>query len=145
MDTITAKISFPIEGKRISELSSEYFYRYTRYKINFSMALYYSETEIDTTIFDNAMRESDKVLQLHKNLICMIFDITSQGDGLKASENLLSMYINKYLNQTLYASFVTTEDFATQSNMDSHLISLLNFAIEKGLSGRVTDSFDEYL
>lgn len=144
MNTKSAKISFPVEGEKIKELSSEYFYRYKRYKITFSMALFYSVIEIDKTFFEEAKRESDKILQLHNNLICMIFDISSQGDGLKASEKILSTYENVYMHQRVFASFVTAEDFTNHESMDSHLISLLNFAIEKDLYGRVIDSFDEY-
>lgn len=144
MNTKSAKISFPLEGKKIGELSSEYFYRYKRYKITFSMALFYSAIEIDPSFFEEAKRESDKILRLHNNLICVVFDISSQGDGLKASEKILSAYENIYMYQRVFASFVSPEDFANHENMDSHLISLLNFAIEKDLYGRVTDSFDEY-
>ncbi len=144
MDTIIAEISYANESKKLSEVSSYFFYRYKRYKVDFSMTLFYSKELIEKKVFIDILRKSDFVMQLHKNLICTVFDSTSQSGGFKASENLLLAYQRAYPSQKLYASFVSTFDSIDQDTMDLHLISLLNFAIEKEYAGQIIDRLDDF-
>jgi len=143
MSTHPMEVLFPNEFERASSLCAEYFYRYQRYDAHFSMALFYSHEPLDEALFIDAIRESDKHLILQDNLICVVFDMTSNDRGLKASENLLALYEAKHFGKKFYASYVSMEDFATKEAMRSQLFSLLNYAIKENKYNQITDGYYE--
>ena len=134
---------FPVEYKKTGELCAEFFYRYERYSANFTMAMLYSYDPLDASTFLKAIRESDKLLQLNKNLFCLVFDMTNQENGLKACENLLAVYEAEHFAQKIYASLVNAEEFSTKEAMESRLFALLNYAIKGNSYNQITDDFYE--
>ncbi|MDF1880194.1 hypothetical protein JHD50_02560 [Sulfurimonas sp. MAG313] len=143
MNTHPIEVMFSAEFEKTASLCGDFFYRYQRYEANFSMALFYSCDPIDKSVFDNILRQSDKCLKLLDNLYAIVFDMTSQGSGMKAVENILAQYEAQHFSQKLYISFVSAEDFNTKEAMKSNLFSLLNYAIKEAKSNQVVDGFYE--
>jgi len=134
---------FSNEYKQASELCDEFFYRYLRYQVNFSMALFYSTDALDAEVFKSNLRRSDKFLPLQYNLFCTVFDMTTQEEGLKASENILYAHEAKHFSKQLFISFASTQEYPTQSDLKSHLFSFLNFAIKEDRTNQIIDGFYE--
>ncbi len=143
MNIRPVEVMFPLEFEKTSELCGDFYYRYQRYQVGFSMALFYADTPLDETIFKAALRESDKLLYLQKNLCAMVFDMTTQDSGLKAVANILAQYEAKHFTQKFYTSFVSAEDFSNKNLMKSKLFALLNFAIKEDKNRQIIDDFYE--
>jgi len=132
---------FTTEYKKVSDLCDEHFYRFLRYKANFSMALFYSTDSLDLELFKNNLRQTDKLLQLQHNLCCIVLDMTTQEEGLKASENLLYAHEAKHFSNQLFVAFASTQEYPVQNDLKSHLFSFLNFAIKENCNNQIIDGY----
>lgn len=143
MKTCIVEKLIPLSFKKNSFLCDDFFYRFQRYGINFSISIFYSKENLDIKIFEKALRKSDKLLELQKNLFCIIFDVSNEKEGLKASENIISLYERTHFSQSIYISFVNSKSYTDISSLKSHLISFLDYSIKNDLSNKVVDGYYE--
>ena len=68
----------------------DFSYRKVRYYVDFTVALYISQKELDSNFIKEQIRDTDRILMLDKNLVVVIFDFAKEEAGFKAAENLLS-------------------------------------------------------
>jgi len=68
----------------------DFSYRKVRYYVDFTVALYISQKELDSDFIKEQIRDTDRILMLDKNLVVVIFDFAKEEAGFKAAENLLS-------------------------------------------------------
>jgi len=118
----------------------DYFYRFKRYEMNFSVALFYSEHTIDAEVFNTMLRQSDRLVKIQDNLFCLVLDMTSHENGLKASSNILSTYEAGHFSQKLYVSLVNAKEFSTSDSLRVKLFSLLNTAIREDMYNQINDT-----
>jgi len=77
-------------------------YRFQRYDVPFSMATFYSDHEIDIEKIMPLVRQTDTVVELNSNLVCVIYGNIGYEEAFKAAENML--YQLNYLNPSLKVS-----------------------------------------
>ncbi|PHR54174.1 MAG: hypothetical protein COA44_14095 [Arcobacter sp.] len=126
-----------------AKVCEDFFYKFNRYNFDFTIVLLYSNTPLDSMFLQNHIRKSDKLVNLQNNLFCLVLDMTSQEQGLKAIENLISLYEIKHFSQKLYISFANTQDYSDAQSIKSHLFSFLNYAVKENNYNQITDGFYE--
>jgi len=116
-------------------------YRYERYSTDSSIAVVYSDEEINYDACSCHIRQSDLMMKLNKNLVLVIFDNVSLEHGIKAGENLLMNYTKFNINQNLY--FAVTSAAIKESSLDKgeELFLILRHAINKNLKNEVVDCY----
>ena len=68
----------------------DYSYRKVRYSVDFTVALFMSERDLNADYIREKIRDTDSVLKLDHNLVAVVFDFATEDAGFKAAENLLS-------------------------------------------------------
>ena len=110
----------------------EYSYRKRRYNVDFTLALFMSEKRLQMQLMDSFIRDTDKLIVLDENLVCVAFDFSNEEKGLKATENLLTQLEPKHFEHRL---FVSVENSNEYSDEDEQVRKLLDTLIEEIQNG----------
>ena len=119
--------------KTILENISEYIYREKRYQSHFSLlAIYHAPNiKVDTKKLQNTLRETDTLILLHPNILCVVFDSASDQSCIRAAENLNKTLQKIYFNERFYVSAADSSDFEMNYlDMSNKLFDRLEYAIE---------------
>jgi len=139
MSAFPIKMIFSSQYQRECNICSDYFYRFERYDINFSVAIFYSESTLDPKVFEMHIRQSDRLIKIQDNLFCVVLDVTSHEEGLKASENIFASYEAGHFSQKLYVSLVNAKEFSTTDALKAKLFALLDTAIKEDIHYHIHD------
>lgn len=117
-----------------------YHYRFLRHHMPYSIALVYvAEMGVNLDTFKKHLRESDKIIFLQTNLCAIIFDGTTEGQGLKAAENLLANVQNICFTKHIYMAIVTVNSGDTEFQTVHDLFDLLSYAINHNMDNSVIE------
>ena len=132
--------------KVIMENITEYTYRKERYKTNFALAIIYSQekTAIDLDNLKKMLRRTDKLIILNEDLICVVFDYTSDDSYVKAAENLNKILENIDYKNNFFLAAADSADFnLNYLEMTNELCDRLKYAIKNKLHNTVI--YEDYL
>jgi hypothetical protein len=123
-----------------------FIYRDERYNASFSLAAVCSkeQTALNPDILHKELRKTDKIIRLSDDLLCIIFDYTTNSSYIKAAENLNSALKEIHFQENFYISTAESQEFATNYlNMINKLFDRLEFAIENNIYNTVV--YDDYV
>jgi hypothetical protein len=118
-----------MEEKLVQTLKS-FDYRQNRYKIDYSVAIWYSPKEIDFHLLSNRIRSSDRLVSLDNHHYVIIFDYTSAESGIQAVNNFLEHYKSTFLSEPLFYCVANSSQFESIHIMVPELLIQLNQTIE---------------
>ena len=125
--------------QKIADISAISLYRFDRYGRSCTISLLYSEDEIEMNWFRKRVRLTDRIVQLEKNLILVIFEETKIAGGIKASEKLL-VIISEEIEADIFCGVVECRKKNEGTLIINRLINLVNYAIVNGHKNEVIDS-----
>ena len=126
----------------ITKAVDDFAYRRKRYAINYSMAIGLCDSKFDLKDFIYSKRQTDLVIQLEKNLYCVVFDATPMKYTIQAVSNLKVRFKQKFGNEHIYISAVSSKDYYNEDEMISSLFEVLDYSIRHDMEGLVTDAFE---
>ncbi len=110
----------------------EYSYRKRRYNVDFTLALFLAEKELQISLMASSIRDTDKLIVLEKNLACVAFDFSDEENGLKATENLLTRIEPKHFEHRLFVSVENSHDYSDEDEQVRRLLDTLIEEIQNG-------------
>lgn len=122
---------------RILHLTDTKIYLFERYGINFTGVLVYSRETVDAGFCQSNIRKSDSCTVFDTNLLFITYDVVDIEDSIKAAQNLLYDYQEKYQHQELFIVVTPVYQEDTAMDMGSSLVRLLDYAIKESLSNKV--------
>ncbi len=115
-------------------------YRFTRYHIDYSIALaYISEEDGDLSACAKYLRDSDSIVFFEKNFCALIFDNTNEEHGIKAASNILSRVQNLFFAKHLYMAVITSSIERSDFQMIHDLFDLAAYALDHHMDNLVVD------
>ena len=131
----------PMYQERLIKESAEYHYRFTRYKVDYSILLIYiSEEDGDLSVCSKHLRDSDILLCFQKNFCALVFDGTKEEQGVKASNIILSRVQNQFFAKHLYMSVITANPEKSHFQLVHDLFDLIAYSIEHNMNNLVVES-----
>jgi hypothetical protein len=124
---------------RLLEEITDLNYAFTRYQINYSIAIGHTEEAIDMTPLSTYLRKSDRLVVLDEHLCAIIFNHTDDEGGIKAANNLLTYFQTSYFSKSLYACVVTASNHSDPSQAVHALFDLLNYAVSQNMNNLILD------
>lgn len=128
-----------INSTLIREMS-DYDYRYTRYNINYSIAIGYVPEEIDLNHFASFIRKTDRFITIEPNICAIILDCADCTDGLKTANNLLTIFNKTFFSKKIFAGVATANEHPSSISFINELYYLLKFGIANNMDNQILDS-----
>lgn len=129
--------------EELTKVCEEYHYRFTRYHVQYSIALAYIDENCDLSSCGSQLRESDIITFFQPNLCAIVFDNTNVEYGIKAANNVLTRIQNLYFAKHFYISIITASDEQSEFQMVHDLFDLMAYALEHNMDNLVVDSSQE--
>jgi len=127
--------------KQLVEDLSNFLYQCERYQINFSVLLAYTPKEtMDLTLFNQHLRECDKLIFFQPNLCAIIFFGTGEESGIKAANNLLYRTEEHFFDEQLYMAIVTTANYKEAFQMIHDLFDIMIYSLSNHMDKQVVDN-----
>ncbi|NPA65359.1 MAG: hypothetical protein GXO11_00610 [Epsilonproteobacteria bacterium] len=120
--------------QKLLQAMKEYSYRFKRYDVDYTVALYALSTPVDISFVENKIRKSDKAVLLDDGLIAILFDFVDAEGGLKASENILTELEPKMFGKKIFVSIVNSKDAQTKEEHIRKLFDLLRYEIKNDMT-----------
>lgn len=118
-----------------------YHFKYSRDETPYSIVLtYISEQNFDFHRYKEHLRSNDKIILLQPNLCAIVFDGTTEEQGLKASEHLLYHVQDLCFTQHIYMAIVTVNPNNTEFQTVHDLFDLLAYALNHNMDNCIIDS-----
>jgi len=117
-----------------------YIYREKRYETSFSLAAVCSKEEISLNVekLQDDIRETDKIIQLSDDLLCIVFDSTCHISYVKTAENLNKALQECYFKDRFFISTATSQEFnKNYLDMTNKLFERLEYAIQNNIFNTV--------
>jgi len=127
-------------GQTILDALKDQIYECERYKVNFSLALGATLSDIDMHKFSEMIRETDKFIILDNNICCIVFPFTDYAQGVKAASNLLSKFEMKFFSEKIYLGIANTEECPAPDIHVQQLFDILIYAVSNGMNNLPIDS-----
>jgi hypothetical protein len=127
-----------LNEKFFSELAS-FEYRYKRYHVNYSVAIYALDEEIEADFFYKNIRRSDHCILIQKNFYIVIFDSTNEEQGGKAANNILVNFEHFYFSKPLFFSLVSSTNYSSAKTMVYTLFNLLHYGMSNNMHNILID------
>lgn len=125
--------------KQILDEIADFDYSFTRYNVNYSIALGYTKDKVDMGALNTHLRRTDRLVVLNEHLCAAIFDHTNDKGGIKAANHLLTYFQSAYFGKSLYACVVTTSNHTNPSKLVHDLFHLLDYSISKNMNNLILD------
>lgn len=125
--------------KALSEHITIFEYRQIRYKINFSVVMFYSREPIDFSDMLHFLRKSDRYIPLHDQLVAFVLDNCDEESGIKTSSKLLTHIQAHFFQKEVYSAVVTAENYSNIFQMVHDLFDLVEYALRHGMHSLVVD------
>jgi hypothetical protein len=122
-------------NEKLKDAIDNFAYRYERYSINYSIAVGCTSDNIDITPMSRFVRASDCFVVLDQNTCVVIFDCTNDDCGIKAANNMLTLFQGANFSSSLYSSIVTASNYSTPELAIKDLFYLLDYAIKHNMNG----------
>jgi hypothetical protein len=106
-------------------------YRYQRYDIPFSVAIFYASCENAIDTISKAIRETDEVIQIDKHFTCVIFGFVSHEDAYVGALNTLKELRKYKEKETFSAGLTSITPRDGVSEMVLRAIRNLHFAMDE--------------
>jgi len=129
----------------IEEVIQNDAYRFQRYDIPFSIAIFHADNSEALDSLDTLVRQTDKTVRIDKNFSCVIFGCVGHEDAFKASENLLHGIARHFPKVKLSAGLTSVTHMDDSKDMLYRAMNNLNFAMHEKMSSVEDDSVIEYL
>lgn len=126
--------------ERLTNISADYHYKFTRYQAHYSIVLAYITEDTDLGASAKHIRESDILIFFKPNLCAIIFDNTDEEQGIKAANNVLSRIQGLFFSKHLYMAVVTSHHDKSQFQMIHDLFDLISYALTNHMDNLVVDS-----
>lgn len=127
-----------LQKQLIDEIAT-FDYSFTRYKVNYSIAIAYTENKIDMEAMNAFLRKTDHLVVLNEYTCAVVFDHANDEDGIKAANHLLTYFQAFHFGETLYACVVTASNYSDQSKMVHDIFQLLDYAISENMNNLILD------
>ncbi|MEA3418785.1 MAG: hypothetical protein U9Q90_05235 [Campylobacterota bacterium] len=127
----------PMLKNKVLHVTDKKIYLFERYGINFTGMFVYSNETIDASLCESHIRKSDSCTVFDNNLLFITYDVVDIEDSIKAAQNLLLFYQEKYHLQELYMVVSPAYQEETAMDMGSSLVRLLDYAIKESLKNKV--------
>jgi len=124
----------------------DYVYRDKRYNLSFSIAVVYAEDEsvIDTIKLQDEIRKTDKIIKLSNNLLCIVYDITTNTTFVKSAENSNKTLQEIHCKKNFFISVAESREFnGNYLEMTNNLFARLEYAITNKLYNTVI--YEDYI
>lgn len=115
-------------------------YRFHRYNIPFSLAIFHSDTAEALQHLGNIIRISDTLIPLDEHFICIIFDCVDHFEGFKAAENMLYNASNRFPHAKLSAGLTSISRVDEAKDLIYRAIGNLHQAMKEKDSSVEDDS-----
>lgn len=123
----------------IDSRTTDFFYRTERYKQSYSIAIGFTNPEIDLSGFASYTRQTDDFIVLEKNICAVVLDCAPANCGIKAATNMLSGFQSLNFGQRLYTSVVSSENQSSSKMMINQLFDVLEYSIANNMDNMVVD------
>lgn len=127
-------------GQKIIESLKDQIYECERYKVNFTLAIGATSSDIDMKNFSDIIRETDRFIVLDDHICCIAFPFTDHDQGLKAASNLLSKFEMQFFSKKVYLGIANTEECPSPEVHIQQLFDVLVYAITNGMNNIPMDS-----
>lgn len=127
-----------LQEKLLEEIS-DYDYRFTRYKISYSLAIAYTPEPTELTSLLPHIRKSDRFIPLNDHFHAVVFDFTDEEKAIKASNKLLTFFQYTYFSKSIFASVITADNHRTPDRMIAKLFDLVVYSIRHNLDNHIMD------
>lgn len=126
--------------QKIIDKLGDYAYRMKRYDLDFSVAIGFSEDEVNLAEFISIKRRTDEFIVLEDNLCCIILDGADSNSAIKAASNLQTEFQHRHFNTKLFVSVVTAKDYDNDAVMINSLFDILEYSILNNMDNMVIDN-----
>lgn len=117
-----------------------YHFKYSREEIPYSIVLtYISEKDFDFNRYAKYLRVSDKIILLESNLCAIVFDGTTEEQGLIAAEHLLYHVQDLCFTKHIYMAIVTVNSDDTEFQTVHDLFDLLSYTLNHNMDNSVME------
>ena len=104
----------------------EYSYRKIRYSVDFTVALFIVEKELDSDFINEKVRDTDRVLKLDQNIVGIVFDFADEEAGFRATENILSKMEASLFVSVVNSSGMVDDDEQIRKAFDTLIDEIRN-------------------
>ncbi|MCK9371794.1 MAG: hypothetical protein M0P91_01245 [Sulfuricurvum sp.] len=139
-------MSHPLKTRRkemyekLAQKITDFDYRHTRYKVNYSIAVSYTPESLDMAPLISYIRKTDRYICLDETVHAVVFDCANAEQGIKAANNLLTYFQHANFSKSIYASIIIADDFTNTGQMIAKLFDLLDYAIQHNMDNLIVDS-----
>jgi hypothetical protein len=142
MQTVLENVQCNRHGyyQTIIKESELFIYREKRYNLSFSLVAVCSkeQTALDSQNIQKALRKTDQVIKINDDLLCIIFENSSNISYLKAAENLNAVLKQTHYKENFFISTAESQEFnSNYLNMINSLFQRLEYAITNNISNTV--------
>ena len=124
---------------RLLEEITDLDYAFSRYQVNYSIALGYTVDKVDMEPLNTYLRKSDRLIVLNEHLCAVVFNHTDDEGGIKAANNLLTYFQTAYFGKSLYASVVTASNHNDPAQAVHALFDLIDYSVSKNMNNLILD------
>ncbi|WP_345991409.1 hypothetical protein [Sulfurimonas sp. HSL-1716] len=120
------------ERKSIEKLIEPFWYRFSRYKLQFCLLIIYAKN-LDENYFNLHIRQTDEAVILDKNLICIVFESNNDRQMTEGIEKLLYNQDGDFhkSDNYYYSSMVcSSESEGLDANIINRSFMILEYAFE---------------
>lgn len=126
--------------ERLITETAYYHFKYSRDETPYSIALaYIVEDDFDFQRYEKHLRVNDKIILLQSNLCAIVFDGTTEEQGLKAAEHLLYHVQDICFIKHVYMAIVTVNPNDTEFQTIHDLFDLLSYALNHNMDNSVIE------
>lgn len=122
-----------MEEKLIKTLKS-YDYRYHRYQVDYSVAMWHCPTNINTDELTKLIRKTDQLVCLDDCTYAVVFDYTTPESSIQALNNLLEHYKCTYLLEPFSTTVLCASQFESVTEMVPQLLEVLNQSMKRPIA-----------
>ena len=117
-----------------------YHFKYSREETPYSIALtYIAENDFDFNRYKEHLRVNDKIILIEANLCAIVFDGTTEEQGITAAEHLLYHVQDLCFTKHIYMAIVTANPDNTEFQTVHDLFDLLSYALNHNMDNCVME------
>lgn len=129
----------------IEEHAAKDFYRYKRYNIPFSIAIFHSSIPHIEPYVVQTVRESDIVIPIDEHYVCVVFDCVAHADAYKAAENMIYKLTDIQPKATFSAGITSVSKIDELKDMVYRAMGNLHLAMSQKSASVEDDSVVDFM
>jgi len=119
-------------------------YRYQRYHVPFSVAVFYSKDGV-LEMIERFIRQTDSVVVLDEHAVCIIYGNVGYEEAFKASQNILHDISNEYPRAKVSGGLTSVSGSDIPNDLLQRAFRNLGHAIENSQSSVEDDTVIDFL